>query len=231
MNRLATRLAGLFSALRAALSPQERGKRARHDLVGSARLWKMKRDFQMSFLLSRGLEPRHRLVDIGCGTLRGGIPIIEYLDAGHYCGIEAREEALAEARKELEQHGLAGRQPDLVHARDLAALSLPGQFDFAWAFSVLFHMPEEVLEGCIDFVGRQLVEGGSLYANVHIGSRKAKRWKEFPVVWRSLARYRELGARHGLVVEDLGSLHELGHRSGRASHDQQRMLRFHKTAA
>lgn len=212
-------------------STGELGRRARHDLVGSASLWRMKRDFQFDFLKSAGLAPHHRLVDIGCGTLRGGIPLIRYLDPGHYYGIEARAEALAEARRELEEHDLLDRHPKLIESRDLAGLSVPVAFDYAWAFSVLFHMPDEVLEGCIDFVGRQLVEGGSFYANVHIGARRPRRWKEFPVVWRSEADYRGLGARHGLEVEDIGSLAEVGHHSGRRSHDEQRMLRFRRQGA
>jgi len=229
MSRFARRISAALSALLAVIDRTERRQRSRHDLVGSASLWKMKRDFQLAFLQEQGMQPGHRVVDIGCGTLRGGIPIIEYLDEGNYYGIEAREEALVEARLELEQHGLAGKGAHLVHARDLKTLSLPARFDFAWAFSVLFHMPDEVLEGCVDFVGRQLAAGGSLYANVHIGSRKPKRWKEFPVVWRSLEQYRTLGARHGLEVEDIGSLYDVGHRSGRSSHDRQRVLRFRKS--
>lgn len=214
-----------------ARSSTELGSRARHDLVGSASLWKMKRDFQFAFLTGAGLEPRHRLADIGCGTLRGGIPLIRYLDPGHYYGIEAREDALAEGRHELAEHGLTDKSPHLIHSRDLRALSVPVEFDFAWAFSVLFHMPDEVLEGCIDFISRQLAAEGALYANVHVGSRKPKRWKEFPVVWRSLEHYRSLGSRYGLGVEDIGSLADVGHRSGRPSHDEQRMLRFRRTAA
>jgi len=49
----------------------------RHGLVGPARLWKMKRDFQIGFLKNFGLKPDNVLLDLGCGTLRGGIPIIE----------------------------------------------------------------------------------------------------------------------------------------------------------
>jgi hypothetical protein len=41
------------------------------------------------------------LVDLGCGTLRGGIPIIEYLDADSYIGVDVREEAIEEARRFL----------------------------------------------------------------------------------------------------------------------------------
>ena len=59
-------------------------KERRHAMVGPAKLWKMKRDFQIKFLKKSGLLPKHYLLDIGCGTLRGGIPFIEYLDEKKY---------------------------------------------------------------------------------------------------------------------------------------------------
>ena len=66
----------------------------RHALVGPAHLWEMKRDFQIQFLKAMGMKPEHYLFDIGCGTLRGGIPLISYLHSGHYFGAEVRAEAL-----------------------------------------------------------------------------------------------------------------------------------------
>ena len=41
--------------------------------------WAVGRE-QFDYLVSRGLESRHRLADLGCGTLRTGIWIIRYLD-------------------------------------------------------------------------------------------------------------------------------------------------------
>jgi cyclopropane fatty-acyl-phospholipid synthase-like methyltransferase len=75
-------------------------------MVGPAKLWKMKRDFQIHFLRSMKLAPEHYLLDIGCGTLRGGVPIIQYLQESHYYGIEVREDALDEGRSELEEEAL-----------------------------------------------------------------------------------------------------------------------------
>ena len=78
----------------------------RHSLVGPPYLWKMKRDFQIQFLKTMGLKPEHYLLDIGCGTLRGGIPLIKYLQDGHYFGVEVRKEVLDEGRKELREASL-----------------------------------------------------------------------------------------------------------------------------
>ena len=71
------------------MTPFARDKKAeRHALVGPGHLWKEKRDWQMGFLLNHGLSPSDHFLDVGCGTLRGGIPIIEYLDPGNYTGFD-----------------------------------------------------------------------------------------------------------------------------------------------
>lgn len=63
-------------------------KERRHALVGPARLWKMKREFQIRFLRDMALKPEHYVFDIGCGTLRGGLPIIQYLDSGRILALK-----------------------------------------------------------------------------------------------------------------------------------------------
>ena len=40
------------------------------------------------YLLNAGLDPASKLVDIGCGVLRGGYWLIHFLDPGCYFGIE-----------------------------------------------------------------------------------------------------------------------------------------------
>ena len=75
----------------------ELAKATRHHWVGPQDLWRMKRQFQIDFLLRMGLQPDEDLLDLGCGTLRGGIPMIEYLHAGKYVGVDVRAEVLAEA--------------------------------------------------------------------------------------------------------------------------------------
>lgn len=197
----------------------------RHALVGQPHLWAMKRRFQFDFLVSRGLEPHHRLLDIGCGTLRGGIPLIEYLQAGHYVGVEARAEVLDEGRRELIEAGLAEQRPLLIHAADPAEVKLDRAIDVAWAFSVLIHMPDDVVRACLDLVADSLSEAGVLYANVDVGEGQSGRWQGFPVLSRPLERYREWASSSGLTMSELGALATLGHKTG-TSQDQQVMLRF-----
>ena len=199
---------------------------ARHALVGAPGFWRMKRSFQIEFLRGVGLAPSHRLLDLGCGTLRGGLPLIEYLDVGGYTGLEVRSAALEAARAELAETGLAAKAPELRLVGDLAAVQLDGRFDFIWAFSVLIHMSDPTLEACLAMVQRHLASGGVCYANVNLGHGEWGRWQEFPVVARPREFYEAAAMRHGLAADWSGPLRELGHVSGDPAADAQWMLRL-----
>ena len=49
---------------------------------------------QLRYLQWAGLGSRSKLVDIGCGVLRAGYWIIDFLEAGCYCGIEPHPQRL-----------------------------------------------------------------------------------------------------------------------------------------
>lgn len=198
----------------------------RHAAVGPAHQWKMKRQFQIDFLKSHGLEARHRLIDIGCGTLRGGIPLIKLLNEGHYTGIEVRVDVLELARDELRQTRLECKHPNLIHSTGLSSLTLDDKADYIWAFAVLIHMDDDALNGCLTFVAKHLADNGAFYGNVNIGEGKEGNWQGFPVVRRSMRWYTQTAQRFGLIPTDIGSLKDLGHDDGRPEPESRRMLKF-----
>lgn len=63
--------------------------------VGLPEAYHQKQKFQNDFLKSHGLLPHNKFVDIGCGVLRGGLPLIAYLDTGNYVGIDIRKQSLS----------------------------------------------------------------------------------------------------------------------------------------
>lgn len=203
----------------------------RHAQVGPPQAWKAKRDFQIAFLRRQGLQPEHRLLDFGCGTLRGGIPLISYLEPGNYVGLDAREEVLPEAREELRTAGLEDRRPLLLVSEypDEAPFPPGILFDRIWAFSVLIHLSDDILERALRMVGERLAQDGEFFANVNLGDRPELTWERFPVVARPLSFYRGAAARHGLSVDTVGTLAALGERSGAGG--EQVMLRFSRTNA
>jgi len=198
----------------------------RHALVGPPELWRFKRQFQIQFLKRAGLKPYHHLLDIGCGTLRGGIALIGYLDKEHYFGIESRPNVLEEGRKELAETNLTWKAPTLISVADLSKLRLRREFDYVWAYSVFLHMTDDILRTALNLARQCLRLDGKLYANVNIGRRREGEWQGFPVVWRSFDFYQQEASKSGLQVEDMGALKTLGHVTGYRVQDEQHMLRM-----
>jgi SAM-dependent methyltransferase len=104
--------------------------------VGNHLEWDTHGEYQKDFLISRGLKPNHRLLEIGCGTGRLARKVVPYLDFGNYCGVDISEAALEYARELADREGWASNQP--VFSMDYPKV----YFDFGWAFSVMIHLPE-----------------------------------------------------------------------------------------
>lgn len=199
----------------------------RHALVGSLRHWKSRRAFQIGFLKKSGLKPAHYLLDIGSGTLRGGLPIIAYLEPGHYYGVEVRSDVFEEGLKELREARLLRKRPVLRLERDLHSLDLGQKFEFVWAYNLLIHLADDRLEDCLRLVASHLADGGVFFATVNLGARRDGRWREFPLVFRPFEFYARVADRHGLKATDVARMLDLGVSSDdpkiRAA---QHMLRF-----
>lgn len=205
----------------------------RHSMVGSGKLWKGKRNFQITFLRDHGLKPSDTFLDIGCGTLRGGLPVIEMLDRGHYTGIEVRPNILEEAKAEVADHPVAAsKEPRLLLSNGFPTLGRIGPFDWIWGFSVLFHMKDTIVEECFQFVGRELSETGRFCANLRIGETTPDTPRTragFPAVIRPVEYYRDLAQSAGLATADLGTLRSLGYNLGDGG-DSHHMLQFSRVS-
>ena len=173
----------------------------RRSLAGPIKLWDRQRQFQIAFLKAHGLNPHHILLDYGCGPLRGGIPIIEYLDEGNYYGADISKDALDEAEKELQENELDHKLPTLTHVKNLETLRLHTVFDIIWAFSTAIHMPDDVLGTFLGFCNRHLKKSGVLYMNVNIGKRRTGgRFLDFDTYVRPLKFYGDIVSKRRLKI-------------------------------
>ena len=149
----------IFSGVRRTISKVVKSKQERrHALVGASNVWKKAREFQFQFLLDQGLQKTDTLMDIGCGTLRGGIPLIQYLDSGNYYGMDVRDHILAEGREEIKAAKLEDKNPNLVSFNHFSEVNLDVKFNFMFAFSVLIHLEDKIAESCFQFVSKSLAE-------------------------------------------------------------------------
>ncbi len=110
---------------------------------------------QFDYLVKHGLKPADRLLEIGCGNLRAGRLLIDYLDTGNYYGIDISEQILTSALHVLSEAGLQDKLPRLALTEDLAFNFLPpGYFNAVHANSVFTHCPIEIIDECLANVGR-----------------------------------------------------------------------------
>lgn len=221
------RIQNVSRGIRGKISSFRDHKLKRHALVGTPESWEMVRDFQIKFLKEMGLMPGDHLLDIGCGTLRGGIPIIRYLEKGHYYGIEILPDVLEEGKKELLESKLTDKEPVLLSG-SISSVNIEIEFNYIWAFSVLIHLTNEILDDCFNFVSSRLSKQGKFYATVNIGDKKDDSWRGFPVVWRSLDFYKQVALSHGLTVQDIGPRQEFGYAPTLPIEDDLRILKICK---
>ena len=216
LNRTRTNLAyrtklALFnlSGMRKALDEQEH--RVLEDHMGFRGQWAEHRRFQLDFAKRMGLKPNSRLIEVGCGPLTLGIPVIGYLDAGRYTGIDVRPVVLDLGWQQIGKMGLAEKNPRLVCSQSFGEHELAADIraDVMWSFSVLYHLTDELVDRLFAQVARRLAPSGFYIVNIN-PKQEESTWLQFPFNAREVAFYRELAGRHGLAVTELGTLESQG---------------------
>ena len=140
--------------------------------IGSVPLWEHLGRLQFDYLVDHGLRPDHHLLDVGCGPLRGGLKFIEYLEPGHYFGVDKRADVIDESlRTELPRSGLAVRRPTVVAMGDFGFGRLNQTFDYAIAQSVFTHLSLNSIVRCLINMDQVLLPGGQFYATFYENER------------------------------------------------------------
>jgi SAM-dependent methyltransferase len=127
------------------------GPAERYDVIGAT---------QLSLLYSLGLRSHHRLLDIGCGSLRAGRLFIAYLDAGCYTGLEPHRWLIEQAiQKEIGEDQIEIKSPTFVY-NDQFDVSGLDAFDFVLAQSVASHTGPKMTTELLSAVKRALAPDG-----------------------------------------------------------------------
>jgi SAM-dependent methyltransferase len=120
---------------------------------------------QFSFLLDAGLRETHRVVDIGCGSIRLGRLLIPFLLPDRYFGVEPNEWLVHEGfDRELGNDIKALKRPRFRYVDDFSLDGFGEQFDFAVAYSVFTHCYPDLAEQGLRQVAGTLAPGGALIA-------------------------------------------------------------------
>lgn len=141
------------------------------ELIGG--LWDEIGSLQIEFLRANGLCPEHRLLDIGCGSLRLGVRAVDYLNADNYWGTDINESLLASGyEREIVPAGLAHKLPrdHLVVDGEFAFNNIPRSFDFAIAQSLFTHLPLNHMRLCLANLATQVVGPCTFFLTVFIAT-------------------------------------------------------------
>lgn len=123
--------------------------------------WRRLGELQRRYLVDNGLRPHHRLLDVGCGNLRAGLLIIDYLDRANYVGVDLSPEVITDGQRRIAAASLAHKRPYIYLTDGTDLTFLPDRyFDVMHAHSVFSHVPSEVIEGYISESHRLLAPGG-----------------------------------------------------------------------
>ena len=132
------------------------------DFIGGK--WEEIGQLQYNFMLSQGLQPQHKLADIGCGCLRGGIHFIRYLETQNYYGLDLNASLITAANHEIKLAQLEAKKPQLL-VNDKFELDRFGQkFDFMLSISVFTHLPMNIIIRCLSEVQKNLAPDGKYYS-------------------------------------------------------------------
>lgn len=173
--------------------------------------WDQIGDLQFNFIKSRGLTPESKILDIGCGALRGGVRFIKFLNDKNYFALEKEKDILFSGIKE--ELNDDPENPKLFTYNMTGDFEIPEDwplFDFMLAQSVFTHLLPEQIDDCLSKVKAKL-GSGSFYAT-YFDSKEID--KSSPHGWRknerSVAKYpfslfEELAENNSMEVENIGS--------------------------
>ena len=172
-------------------------------------------ELQLELLKREGCTPESSVLEVGCGCLNAGVPLIAYLRRGNYVGIEPNRWLLDAAFADWRVRLLARRKrPTLLAVTDFDARPLGRTYDYVLSHSVLSHCAHWQLEQFLSNVARVLRPGGRILASIRLAEGNAygspgtpdkddsrhDEWVYPGVSWFKFETVQETAQRHGLTV-------------------------------
>lgn len=168
----------------------------RHDVGG---LWDRIGALQFDFMRAQGLRPTHVFLDIACGSLRGGVHFIRYLDSGNYLGLD-KEGKLIEMglERELGSTIATAKRPEFVVSECFEFDRFSKTPHLSIAQSLFTHLTPEDIGVCLHKLRAFVDPGHTLFATFNEGNsaRNSSRSHAHGTFEYSRDEMAKLGERH-----------------------------------
>lgn len=182
-----------------------KGHRGKHDLMSAQ---------QFIILIELGLREHHKLLDIGCGSLRAGRLLIPYLLKGNYYGIEPNINILDEGIKKESGNIFYTREAHVSCNDQFDLRIFDEKFDFILAHSIFTHTTQAQLRKCLSEISLVLKDDGLFVGTfLHGDNYEGSEW-----VYPERVTYKEdliksLSMEYGLKYSKLNYVHVNGQQS------------------
>jgi cyclopropane fatty-acyl-phospholipid synthase-like methyltransferase len=115
-----------------------------------------------------------KVLEIGCGCLHLGIPLIRYLEKGNYVGIDPNEWLRQKAMKRGKvRELLEEKKAEFLSTDDFDASVLGLKFDLVFSHSVLSHFAHWQFEQFLQNVGKVLALDGCILSSIRLAEGNA----------------------------------------------------------
>ncbi len=136
-------------------------------------------------LIKNGLYPNNKVLDVGCGLLRGGYWIINFLNSGCYYGIEPNQDMLELGKsKILGEEILEYKNPHFDFNDEFIFDCFNVKFDFVIARSVWTHASKKQIVRMLDSFINTKTEHG-IFLTSYVKGNKLSDYKGSEWVGRS----------------------------------------------
>jgi SAM-dependent methyltransferase len=121
---------------------------------------------QLSFLQQHGLQPGHTVIDVGCGALRAGRHLVDFLEPAHYFGIDANQSVIQAGYDHELTDEQRGRLPiGNLRANDRFNADFGTRFDMGIAQSVFTHVSLNHMRLCLHRLAGVMRPGAVFFAS------------------------------------------------------------------
>jgi len=183
------------------------------EMVGPVGYWKKLRLYQLNVLKINGLKPHHKLIDIGCGPLQGGIALIDYLEKNKYVGIDICPVKLSYGYRQIEKYNLNNKNPELFSSNTFGDYEIGNRkFDFCWASQVLYYFDSDKLSELFKFVSSCMKPKGKFLGDIIGEKHYAYRYpKPGGYILHTLDSLKRIAEEYGLKARSLGHIVNYGY--------------------
>lgn len=144
------------------ISEERREKGFHRVFVGGQ--WDEMGELQRDYLVSQGLKPDHLFLDVGCGALRAGRMLSDYLEPAHYYGVDVNNDVITTGYdRELTDEQRVRLPAANLHSTDRFDCDFGVQFDMAIAQSVFTHINLNLMRLCLWRVAKVMKPGATFY--------------------------------------------------------------------